>query len=56
MDVTITIERPGYRIKRRRLKKSKIHPKHLMNPLESMIFLNTNFNVKIVEEYVVKYY
>ncbi|MHA1229510.1 MAG: 50S ribosomal protein L5 [Candidatus Helarchaeota archaeon] len=56
MDVNITIERPGGRVKRRHLKKSRIPDKHKMNRLESMIFFNTKYNIEIVEKYEVKYY
>ncbi|MHA1831874.1 MAG: 50S ribosomal protein L5 [Candidatus Helarchaeota archaeon] len=56
MDINISIERPGSRIKNRYRLKSKISHKHNMNILESMIFLNTKFNIKIVEKYLIHYY
>ena len=56
MDINISIDRPGSRIKKRHLLRSKIHKKHRMNLLESMIFLNKHFNIKIVEKYVIQYY
>ncbi|MHA1268740.1 MAG: 50S ribosomal protein L5 [Candidatus Helarchaeota archaeon] len=56
MDVNITIERPGLRIKRRHYLKSKISKSHCMTPLESMILLNEMFNIKIVEKYITRYY
>lgn len=56
MDVNITVERPGSRIKKRYLKKSNIDKSHALTPLESMIFFNTRYNIKIVEKDIVQYY
>jgi large subunit ribosomal protein L5 len=56
MDVCVNVEHPGYRVARRRKYKRKIPKKHRVNKLEMMIFLNTQFNVDIVKEYVVSYY
>lgn len=50
MDITVTMERPGYRIKRRRLRKEKIPAKGLITREESMEFIKEKFNVEIVEE------
>ncbi|MBD3228861.1 MAG: 50S ribosomal protein L5 [Candidatus Lokiarchaeota archaeon] len=56
MDVNITVERPGSRIKKRYLKKSKIDKNHALKPLESMIFFNSRYDIKIVEKEIVQYY
>ncbi|MHA1265197.1 MAG: 50S ribosomal protein L5 [Candidatus Helarchaeota archaeon] len=56
LDVCVNVEHPGFRIARRRKYKRKIPKKHRVNKLETMIFLNTQFNVDIVKEYVVSYY
>ncbi|WWQ60393.1 50S ribosomal protein L5 [Sulfolobus tengchongensis] len=49
MDIAITLERPGYRIARRRRKKTKIPNRHRVTKEEAMEFLRNNFNVQIVE-------
>jgi len=48
MDITVTMERPGYRVKRRHRAKSGISTKHLLTAKESMLFLNKDFGVEIV--------
>jgi large subunit ribosomal protein L5 len=49
MDVCITIERPGYRVMRRRRCRSTIPKRHRVKRLESMILLKNLFGVEIVE-------
>jgi large subunit ribosomal protein L5 len=56
MDISITVERPGARIKRRHIYQSKINKNHALDRLESIIYFNTKYNIKIVEKYVVQYY
>jgi len=48
MDITVTMERPGYRVKRRRRAKSKIGSNHLLTAEESMLFTKEKFGVEIV--------
>lgn len=47
-DVTVTLERPGYRIKRRRIRQRKIPAKHKINREEAMEWLKKNFGVEMV--------
>jgi len=47
MDVSVTLERPGFRVKKRKNKKSKIGKKHLITKHESIEWLKKNFGVKI---------
>lgn len=47
MDVIIALERPGYRVKRRRRIKSKIGRSHLLTVEESMLLLKDKFGVEI---------
>ncbi|MCW4027802.1 MAG: 50S ribosomal protein L5 [Candidatus Bathyarchaeota archaeon] len=47
MDVIIALERPGYRVKRRRRIKSKIGRSHLLTVEESMLLLKDKFGVGI---------
>jgi len=47
MDVSVVLERPGYRVKRRRRAKSKIGTEHLLSPDEAISFIREEFNVEI---------
>ena len=47
MDVVVTIERPGYRVARRRRARSKIPRRHRVTPEESMVLLHELFDVVI---------
>lgn len=47
MDVCITMERPGYRIKRRKLKKSKVPRRHRITREESIEFFKEKFKVRV---------
>ncbi|MEM1638612.1 MAG: 50S ribosomal protein L5 [Desulfurococcaceae archaeon] len=49
MDVCVTIEKPGYRVLRRRRARSNIPKRHRINKLEAMILLKRLFGVEIVE-------
>jgi len=49
MDVCITIEKPGYRVMRRRRCRSHVPKRHRVNKLEAMILLKKLFGVEIVE-------
>jgi large subunit ribosomal protein L5 len=48
MDVSITVERPGYRIKRRRLLRRHVPKRHRVGREESIAFLREKFNLEIV--------
>jgi len=41
------MERPGYRVKRRRYAKSKIGSNHLLTVEESMLFVKGMFGVEV---------
>ena len=47
-DVCVTLERPGYRVKRRRYKKAKIGKKHLISKEETIDWLK-KMGVEIIE-------
>lgn len=49
LDVAVTLERKGYRVKRRKIKKSKIGKKHKINKIEVIDWLKRNYGVEIVE-------
>ena len=50
LEVCITLERPGYRIKRRKLLARKIPPKHRISKEEAIAFMAKQFDVKVGEE------
>lgn len=49
MDVAITMERPGYRIKRRKVKQGRISKKHEVTKREGIEFLKEKYNVAVEE-------
>jgi len=48
MDVLVTLERPGYRIKRRKIAKRKIFHTHLIQPDDAVEFVKQKFGVEIL--------
>ncbi|MEM3730913.1 MAG: 50S ribosomal protein L5 [Candidatus Bathyarchaeia archaeon] len=48
MDICVSIERPGYRVKRRRRKKADIGPKSILKPEEAMVFAKDVLGIEIV--------
>jgi len=50
LEVCITLERNGFRIKRREIKKKKIPKKHRITKEDAIEFMKNKFNVKIGEE------
>lgn len=50
LQACITLERPGFRIKRRRYLKSKIPVQHRIIKAEAIEFMKKKFNVKIGDE------
>src|SRR3989344_1851265 len=49
LEVAVTLEKPGFRIKKRRLHKSKIGIKHLLTKEDAKNFIIKNFGVKVIE-------
>ena len=47
LEVCITLERPGFRIKRRRLMPRKIPVKHRISKQEAIDFMGKHFNTKV---------
>ena len=47
MDLSITFEKPGYRISRRRIQKRKVPRKHRVTREEAIKFMKEKFNIKI---------
>ncbi|MFW9973910.1 MAG: 50S ribosomal protein L5 [Candidatus Thorarchaeota archaeon] len=50
MNITVCIERPGFRVKRRRRRKTKVPYRHRLTPEESMVFVKNKFGIEILEK------
>ena len=50
LETAVTLERPGYRIKRRRLKNKKISFSHLIKKEEAKEFIKSKFGIEITRE------
>ncbi|MFH1101316.1 MAG: 50S ribosomal protein L5 [Methanobacteriota archaeon] len=48
MDICVTIQKPGYRIKHRRIDRRKIPQRHQITPEETMEFLKEAYQVEVV--------
>jgi large subunit ribosomal protein L5 len=49
LDVTVTLERAGFRVKKRRIQQRKIPAKHKINKEEAINWLKNKFGVEIIE-------
>lgn len=49
MDICVTVEKPGYRIKHRRVDRRKIPQRHGLNKDDTMKYITETFNVEVVE-------
>lgn len=47
MDIAVVLERPGYRVKRRRLLKRKVPERHRVGRGEAMEFIEDQFDVEV---------
>ncbi len=50
MDVSVSLKRPGYRIKERRIQNKKVPAKHRINREDCTAFLEREYGVEVVEE------
>ena len=48
MDICVSVTRPAYRVKNRRIEQAKIGSKHVLTPAESMLFVKDALGVGIV--------
>ena len=48
MDICVTVNRPGQRIKIRKRQSKAIGPKHVLTPEESIVFVKQTLGVEIV--------
>ncbi len=49
LQVCVSLEKPGYRIKRRKLKQKKLPRKHAVNRDEAITFMKTQFKIAVGE-------
>lgn len=49
MDVCITMKKPGYRVKHRRIATRRVPHRHRVNKEETMKFFSETFNVEVIE-------
>jgi large subunit ribosomal protein L5 len=50
LEVSITLERGGFRIKRRKFQRGKISSRHKISKDEAIEFMKSKFNIKLKEE------
>ena len=50
MDVNVSLERTGYRVKRRRIKRNHVPRRHLLSKEEAIVFAKNYLNLEIIEE------
>lgn len=50
LQISITLERPGYRIKKRKIQKTKPSIKHIVSKEDAVNFMKENFKIQIQEE------
>jgi large subunit ribosomal protein L5 len=48
MDVAVTLERPGFRVMRRRIKKSTIPRRQRVSKIEAIVFFEKELGVKVI--------
>jgi len=48
MDTSVSLIRPGYRVKNRRREKTKIGTKHILTPAEAIVFVKDTLGVEVV--------
>ncbi len=48
LDILVTLERKGYSIKRRKIKKSKIGKNHIISKQEAIDFMKKEFGVEVI--------
>jgi large subunit ribosomal protein L5 len=48
MDICVTVNRPGQRVKTRKRQSKAIGQKHILTPEESMLFIRQTLGVELV--------
>ena len=50
LQVSLTLNRPGFRVKKRKIMKRKVPRKHTIKKVEAIEFMKKNYSIKIEEE------
>lgn len=50
LDVCVTLERPGYRVKKKRIRPGRIGNKHRITPADAMEWVKKSFGVEVRED------
>lgn len=50
LEVAVTLERPGFRVKKRRLKKARIGKNHLITKEQAIEFIKNKFNIELSDK------
>lgn len=50
MNITVCVERRGFRVKRRRVRRSRVPYRHRVTPEESMVLVRRDFGIQILEK------
>ena len=56
MDVCVSVARPGYRVKKRKLQNAHVSKKHVVKKEETMEFLSSKYKIEAVEPEEEDYY
>jgi large subunit ribosomal protein L5 len=55
-NVSVRLIRAGFRVKKRKRKRQKIHPEHYVRKAEAMYFFEKKYNVEIVDKMETRFY
>ena len=55
-DICVSLDRLGFRIRRRSYRRKKIPTKIRLSPEEAMVFMEKYFGTTIIKEYIISYY
>ncbi|CAD7767910.1 50S ribosomal protein L5 [Candidatus Methanoperedenaceae archaeon GB37] len=50
MDVIVSVKKPGYRVRRRRVQRSKVPTRHKLTPEDSIAYMKEEFNIEVIQD------
>lgn len=50
LQVSITLDRPGFRVKKRKIRKQKLAPHHRISKTDAVAFMKEQFNINVGDE------
>lgn len=50
LEVAVTLERPGYRVKKRRLQRKNVNKSHIIKKEEAIEYISKTFNVRVLKK------